>query len=443
MYYFILLFPFIFFVYDGETHYSLGKLVYLFVFVLSSWILLLIKRHYWSSNFKKPISIMEIMVFGFIGLAAYSALLSEHKITSLFGSMMRYEGLLTIIAYSSLLLFSYRLMDFEKQKKLVIATVLGAIPISLYGILQHFRLEPLPRGRFDFGPSSAGLFGNPNIFGSYLVLVFLMACVVFISQNRGRFVNLYFAVACLIFLSMIFTSTRSAWVGTSVGVVGLTILVVRNRKDLWGRWGNLLASLGLIFMITESAGEGGYLNRLLTTVIEPYNIVTEQATGMEGSGRFIIWKKSLPLIKEYFWFGSGPDTFEYAYPNNDVESKEFFGEVIVDKAHNEYLQIAITMGVPALLVYLGLVGIILVRAFKAARVVDEQPKIVLYGLICVIIGYLVQAFFNISVVTVAPIYWSLLGVTFGISTHYLEAAKGKGEKKKKLTTVKKQQIKAV
>ncbi|WP_181884676.1 O-antigen ligase family protein [Neobacillus piezotolerans] len=386
---------------------------------------------------------MEIMVVGFIGLAAISALLSEHKLTSFFGSILRYEGLLTIVAYCSVFLFSYRLIEFQKQTKLVIAFILCAIPISLYGILQHFRLEPLPRGTFDFGPSSIGLFGNPNFFGSYLVMVFLMACVVFLSRNRGRLINFYFAAACLIFLSMIFTSTRSAWLGTFVGVVGLTILVVRKRKELWGRWGTLLASLGLIFMITESAGDGGYLNRLLTTIIEPYNIVTEQETGMEGSGRFLIWQKSLPLVKEYFWIGSGPDTFKYVYPNQDMESKEVLGEIIIDKAHNEYLQIAITMGVPALLVYLALVGIILIRAFKAVRVVAEQQKIILYGLICVIIGYLVQAFFNISVVTVAPIYWSILGVTFGLSTHYLQAAKLTGEQKENLTQVKNQQIKAM
>ncbi|ALC89575.1 hypothetical protein AM500_07100 [Bacillus sp. FJAT-18017] len=61
------------------------------------------------------------------------------------------------------------------------------------------------------------------------------------------------------------------------------------------------------------------------------------------------------------------------------------------------------------------------QAYRAAQVASEKQKIILFGLISTIIGYLIQAFFNISVVTVAPIYWSLLGITYGLATHYLLA----------------------
>ncbi|MEH6908539.1 O-antigen ligase family protein, partial [Neobacillus drentensis] len=122
--------------------------------------------------------------------------------------------------------------------------------------------------------------------------------------------------------------------------------------------------------------------------------------------------------------GSGPDTLEYVFPAKKEELEKYFGtpNIIVDKAHNEYLQIAITLGVPALLTYLFLLFVILKRAFQAEIIAAENEKILLTGLISSIVGYLIQAFFNISVVTVAPLFWSLLGITLAKSESYLKNA---------------------
>ena len=90
---------------------------------------------------------------------------------------------------------------------------------------------------------------------------------------------------------------------------------------------------------------------------------------------------------------------------------------MVDKAHNEYLQIAITIGTPALLVYLLLLFKVYRRAVQALKVANKQQKLIIFTLLAVITGYLVQAIFNISVVSVAPILWMLLGIVFGYSIH--------------------------
>jgi putative inorganic carbon (HCO3(-)) transporter len=75
------------------------------------------------------------------------------------------------------------------------------------------------------------------------------------------------------------------------------------------------------------------------------------------------------------------------------------------KAHNEYLQMLITVGWPATIVYLMLVGLVLLRVVKRIQK-DPLPQI----LFCCIVGYLVQAFFNISTISTAPIYWAMLGI---------------------------------
>lgn len=53
--------------------------------------------------------------------------------------------------------------------------------------------------------------------------------------------------------------------------------------------------------------------------------------------------------------GSGTDTFRYSiekyFPEDGQDYIDVYG-AIIDKAHNEFLQIAATMGIPALIVYL-------------------------------------------------------------------------------------------
>ena len=112
-------------------------------------------------------------------------------------------------------------------------------------------------------------------------------------------------------------------------------------------------------------------------------------------GRTQLWINSLPALKKYWAVGSGPDTFKYTYPQNSG--------LIFDKAHNVYLQMGITTGIFSVIVYLGMLFIITLKGFK----LNDPYAIGLYG---AFIAYSVQAFANISVIEVAPIFFIVLGL---------------------------------
>jgi putative inorganic carbon (HCO3(-)) transporter len=78
--------------------------------------------------------------------------------------------------------------------------------------------------------------------------------------------------------------------------------------------------------------------------------------------------------------------------------------VTIDKAHNEYLHMAAVTGIPSLLIYLFLIVLIFWR--NIPLMLKDKSKIIV-GL--AVIGYLIQAFSNISVIAVAPIFWIILG----------------------------------
>lgn len=110
------------------------------------------------------------------------------------------------------------------------------------------------------------------------------------------------------------------------------------------------------------------------------------------------------------FLGSGPDTFDKVFKMSREEASYHFGSpaIFVDKAHNEYLQIAVTLGFPALIFYVSFLFMIIIKSVKIILCCKNNTIT-----LCIFAGflaYIIQAFFNISVVSVAPVYWSVTGL---------------------------------
>lgn len=141
-----------------------------------------------------------------------------------------------------------------------------------------------------------------------------------------------------------------------------------------------------------------------------------------GSARGYIWSRSLPLLKDTLLVGNGPDTYTLNFPQDDYLGKWAAYDttnMIVDKPHNLYLQIALNQGVVALIGFLTLVGTYLVQSIKlyALKKGYSQFDIMGSAIFLGIVGYLGAGLFNDSVVSVAPIFWILLGV--GMAVNFL------------------------
>ncbi|TDO92244.1 O-antigen ligase-like membrane protein [Halanaerobium saccharolyticum] len=158
-----------------------------------------------------------------------------------------------------------------------------------------------------------------------------------------------------------------------------------------------------------------------------YPLVEAESIGFEGyerlgSSRAYIWSRTLPLLKDTSFIGHGPDTYAMYFPQDDVIGKlKFFNnpEIIVDKPHNLYLQIAVNTGITSLLALLYIWGDYIISSFILFNNSDlsswkNRLGIALMGAVA---AYLTAGFFNDSVISVAPVFWILLGL--GISINYL------------------------
>lgn len=141
-----------------------------------------------------------------------------------------------------------------------------------------------------------------------------------------------------------------------------------------------------------------------------------------ASSRGYIWSRSLPMLRNTLLLGTGPDTFVFEFPQNDLLGKLYAYDsatTIVDKPHNLYLQIALSEGVIALLAFLGIILIYIVDSIKlyALKSKFTENEIMGISVFLAVIGYLFAGIFNDSVISVAPIFWVVLGV--GVAVNFI------------------------
>ncbi len=409
---FIVIFPFVFI--PGYVNITIFKFAFLNIFSIGLWIYCVFKIKH-KNQLKKP-NKAEIYLLLFILMVIISTILSVDINQSLIGAYTRNEGFPVFISYASLFFFTSRFVNPQKKVIIIKTLVILAIFMCIYGILQHYNLDIISHIVY---PRSYSFFNNPDFFGSYLTLMFPLAVIMYFLAKYYYEKIFYLLTSSMIFLTLLFSEARSGWVGTFTAYVVILLLVVLKRKQLWKK----AIIISLAFLIIFASVNYTNESQVITSRIN--STITQVSSGdinHSGSGRIFIWRTAFPLLKDYWLHGSGPDTFGLVFPNDSAQVKAFLHNYI-DKAHNEYLQIAVTLGIPALIFYLLFLFEIIKSTLKSVLKLNEENKFYYYALLSGIVGYIVQAFFNISVVVVAPYFWIILGLSYLSIKEAKEASK--------------------
>ena len=139
-----------------------------------------------------------------------------------------------------------------------------------------------------------------------------------------------------------------------------------------------------------------------------------------GSARGYIWSRTLPMLPGHLLLGAGPDTFVLNFPQDDLLGKYWaYGttNMIVDKPHNLYLQIMTGEGGVALLAFLLIVLLYVIDSIRLYALKKEYRQSQVFGAAACfgVVGYLFAGLFNDSVVSVAPVFWIVLGVGIAVN----------------------------
>lgn len=328
------------------------------------------------------------------------------------GSYWRQEGLSTILFYVMLFLAARSIGNLEK--KFYVAIIVSAVIISVYGTAQYFGFDYVQREYFRDPNVPISTIGNQNFIGSYMVLILPLVMTFWINDSRKISLVAY----SIILFGLLATMSRGPWIGFAVSFVVYILLDSRINKRLLLSKCNLslfvtTLSVILIFVLVSDIS---LIQRFLSIFIDFKNVIrNETGSDSAGTNRLFIWRRTWMLITERPWFGYGIENLGVIFPERFANDMiRFLGGVkLIDKAHNEYLDQMVSSGIPSLLIYLGFLFTILKNSF--ANLKDDPIKI---ALISSIIGYLVQAFFNIRVVSVAYVFWIFLALILNSSLNH-------------------------
>lgn len=133
-----------------------------------------------------------------------------------------------------------------------------------------------------------------------------------------------------------------------------------------------------------------------------------------ASGRGFIWSKTIPLLKHNILLGSGADTFILEFPNDDYLAMKNggYGDQMMTKPHNQYLQMAVQTGCLSVLAFIVFYAWYFISSLKSWFTLKHR-SLATYtgaGILCGTFGYMVVQIINDSTVSVAPIYWGLIGI---------------------------------
>lgn len=336
----------------------------------------------------------------YIGLVISSLLLVGNIGRGLIGSEMRPDGIVVMLVY--VLLFWF-VGSFRKRYSLFL--LLGGLIVSLIGILQYYGLDILPPTEISvlWNKVAYSTIGNPNFLGSYLVLLLPVAMYGFVGLKKWYGLVVY----GVILYCLLATMSRGPWLGAMAAVGMFVLMLWLVKKFDWKRLGIVFVTSVALIGLFNVLEDGALLNRFGTIGTDIGEVVSGgENLEKAGSYRMFIWIRSLELVKENPLWGVGLEQLGYAFIDNYSEDMvQYWGRVMfVDRAHNEYLHIAVSTGIPSLLVYLTFLFMVLRDGWRNWR--KDEMLLPVYA---AVVGYLVQAFFNISVVSVAYLFWIYMG----------------------------------
>ena len=392
-------------------YYYFGRaIIWAFIFNVVIAIIMLIKK---ITNKEYNLRIYDFLLVGIIIFLIISFIFSINRDVALYGFEGRYEGLFSLIYYLSLT-YLCSFVKKKDKKKIIYVLLFTGVFQAIYALLQinEIKLVSLAYNLGDIWAN--GLTTNPNFFGSYMLLCLGYALGLFAEEEKKVPNIIYGIILVILLIGLLISNTTSCAVGLIIITSYLFIYLLKKKKV------EKILIILIMFILTSVTVNNFDKTTLFSDLMKTKDEAVELAKGNGndnfGTKRMKVWRETMKIVPENIIHGVGIDNYFYAFGKIPL----IIGRNYYDKAHNEYLQILITEGIFALLLYLTLYFI---SVFRGIKITYKDESIYL---LLPVVGYLIQAFFNISVIEVAPIFFISLGLlidreeNISVYTNYLK-----------------------
>jgi putative inorganic carbon (hco3(-)) transporter len=376
-------------------------------------------------------TILDIPLLVFLGSQLISTVLSIDFYTSVFGYYSRFNGgLLSTLCY--LILYWAFVSNFDRKETLKLINIwfASAFIVSIYGVLEHFGIDKNIWVQ-DVQSRIFSSLGQPNWLAAWVVGLIPIAWA-FSLKSKVKSLNfwIYFGLSVLLFWTLIFTKSRSGFLGFGVAcIIFWGIIALQNVKNIKSFISPFLIT-GVVFTAICLISGTQWTPSLASLINKPENkqaSVGSGETALETGGtesgtiRKIVWQGALQVWLHYPVFGTGVETFAYSYylyrpAAHNITSEWNF---IYNKAHNEFLNMAANSGTVGIISYLVLIGLTIYQIIKIDSKLksdsDEHRDFLPAGLLAGFISLSVSNFFGFSVVPTQLQFFLFPAIAFALT----------------------------
>lgn len=259
---------------------------------------------------------------------------------------------------------------------------LMTIPLSISAVRDFFsggfRGEELSRGLDRIAGYDSALAGNPNDLALMLNLILPITVALLFTSKRASARYLLCAIIALDAMAIVATYSRAGFL--ALGVIAVCYLVVMLRRGLHGAV--LLICAGML--LSAPLLPSSYLGRLGTIVDVQADSTGSAQTRLQDMKAAVRYVAENPLVGA----GIGQDILAL----NEVRGDTW------TKVHNVYLEYAVDLGLPGLLLFTLLLGWILRNAVRTVRstIAGEDGarlRLLAEGIGISLVAFTVAAFF--------------------------------------------------
>ena len=350
-----------------------------------------------QSRFKILLILLSLFVFQLILVLIFSGANFGGQI---FGTFGRNTGALAYLSLTVFLMSSALIANSDFIKKFLRVSVIVGIILIIYGNIQYFNLDPLPFVTTYTVNAPVGTLGNSNFQSAFMGIIAVMAFSMAINSAFSMAARAGLALTGFAAVIVIYeTLAKQGYFALMAGALIVVVLwlFMNNRK-----------TLGIVVSGFSVIGAGSVFLGLINS--GPLASYLYKGS-LEARGYY--WRAGIKMLLDRPIFGVGMDSFvDWFRRSRPPEFYEngFFS--YTNSAHNVYLDIATSGGIPLLLVYFAIIFLVIL---SIVRVVKRSTGFDIYFVTIVgaWVAYQAQSFVSINQLGLAIWGWVLTGLIIG------------------------------
>jgi len=224
------------------------------------------------------------------------------------------------------------------------------------------------------------------------------------NSQRVSLKNILYKVGILFALllasiTLLLSQSRGAYIGCAFGLFVLAIW--KDQRFLW-----LIPLIALFIIIAQQDFESGSL----------LDLISQLDTSGEATllNRLDLWRNTIYLIQDFPVTGIGLSTFGPVFVNFYTFNIFQYGDLVFFHAHNNLLNVAVEMGLPALVLYCTMLGGFFTMAWHTYRTGRAFIRALTIGLACGMLAH--QVFGLMDAYTLGKKFGVIMWIYFGLIT---------------------------